>query len=132
MINARRQVLVQDEITSTSPIQFRLHTNATVNVDSSGTSATFKIGSNTMTMQILNPPSGVKINTGPDQRLSTDVTPPEADQPNNTTLVTIDNMPAGTYQLEVLFNPQWPGMDSSDYVTPSSVSLDNWSLTSHP
>jgi hypothetical protein len=132
MINGRKQVLLQDEITASANVQWRLHTNATVNVDSSGTSATFTIGNETMTMQILNPASGMKINTGPDQRLASDVTPPEPDQPNNTTLVTIDGMPGGTYQIEVLFTPQWPGVSTSEYVTPSSVALDNWSLTSHP
>ncbi|KII94278.1 hypothetical protein PLICRDRAFT_100953 [Plicaturopsis crispa FD-325 SS-3] len=131
-INARKQVLLQDEITASANIQWRMHTNATVTVDSSGTSATLVIGDQKLTMTILNPPSGVKINTGPAQRFSTDPTPPEADQPNpGVTVVSIDGMSSGTYNLQVLFNPQWPGMSSSDFKTPSSVDLDNWSATSH-
>lgn len=132
-INGRKQVLLQDEITASANVQWRMHTNATVNVDSSGTSATLTLDGQTMTMTILNPPSGVKINTGPAQRFPTDPIPPEADQPNpGVTVVSIDGMSGGTYNLQVLFNPQWPGMSSSSFKTPSSVALDSWSLTSHP
>ena len=41
------------------------------------------------------------------------------------------SLPAGTYSLQVLFSPQWPGMKEEDYVTPKSVALDDWSLRSH-
>lgn len=131
-INARKQVLLQDEITASANVQWRMHTNATVTVDSSGTSATLQIGDQKMIMTILNPPSGAKINTGPAQRFSTDPTPPAPDQDNpGVTVVSIDGMPGGTYNIQVLFNPQWPGMSSSDFKTPSSVPLDSWSTTSH-
>jgi hypothetical protein len=38
-------------------------------------------------------------------------------------------MSIGTYNLQVLFNPQWK--DSTTFVTPPSVDLDNWTLRSH-
>ena len=135
MINQRKQVLLQDDITASQPIEWRMHTNATVNVDSSGTFATLTIGSQTMIMQILNMPSGAKLGTAQPVRFSTDpplpTGPGDEDQPNTgVTVVTID-LPAGSYSLQVLFNPQWPGMSSSDFVTPPSVALDSWTLTSH-
>ena len=38
-------------------------------------------------------------------------------------------MMTGTYTIQVLFNPQWPG--SVTYVTPPTVALDQWTLRSH-
>lgn len=108
-----------------------MHTNATVTVNSNG--FTLQIGDQTLQMQVLNAPSGAKLGTADAVRLSTDPALPagQTDQPNpGVTVVTID-MPAGTNNLQVLFNPQWPGMSSSDFQTPSSVALSSWSLTSH-
>ena len=132
-INGRKQVLLQDDITATQPIMWRMHTNATVTVDSSGTSATLKIGDQTLTMQILNPTSDMQISTGPAQRFSDDPALPtgQTDQENPGVTVVMINMQAGTKSLQVLFNPQWPGMSSNDFKTPSAVAIDSWSLTSH-
>lgn len=110
-----------------------MHTNATVAVDSSGSSATLQIGDEKLTMQVLNPTSGVTITTGPAQRFSDDPPLPAGaeDQPNDGVTVVMINLDPGTYSLQVLFNPQWPGMSSSDFVTPPNVALDSWTLTSH-
>ncbi len=110
---------------------WRMHTNATVTVD--GTSATLKIGDKTLQMTILNPPNGVSITTGPAVRFSDDPPlPPDAsDQENPGVTVVMINLPAGTYSLQVLFNPQWAGMSASDFKTPPAVAIDDWSLTSH-
>lgn len=132
MLNARRQVLIQDEIKSDSPVQWRMHTNATVEVDTSGgTSAKLTIGDKTMAVSLLNAPDGAKFTTSDAVRLDSDVTPPAPDQPNPGVTVLIISLPAGTYNLQVLFNPQWSGMQAQDFVTPKSVALDNWSVTSH-
>jgi len=131
MINNRKQVLIQDDIQSTGSIQWRMHTNATVAVN--GNSATLTIDQSSLTMQILNAPSGAVLGTANATRFDTDpVLPPgQVDQPNpGVTVVTID-LPAGSYSLQVLFNPQWPGMSTSDFKTPPSVALSQWSLTSH-
>ncbi|EDR15759.1 uncharacterized protein LACBIDRAFT_181789 [Laccaria bicolor S238N-H82] len=130
-LNARRQVLLQDEITAQAGIQWRMHTNATVSVDTGGTSATLTLDGQTMKVSMLNPPSGAAFTTSAAVRFSTDPTPPAADQANPGVTVLIISLPAGTYSLQVLFNPQWSGMSASDFVTPPSVSLDSWSLTSH-
>ncbi len=110
---------------------WRMHTNATVAVD--GTSATLKIDDKVMQMTILNPPSGVSITTGPAVRFSDDppLPPQQTDQENPGVTVVMINLPAGTYSLQVLFNPQWDGMSSSDFVTPKAVAIDDWSLSSH-
>ncbi|KDQ63447.1 hypothetical protein JAAARDRAFT_29468 [Jaapia argillacea MUCL 33604] len=129
LLNNRKQVLIQDEITATASVMWRMHTNATVTT--SGTSATLQLGSETMTVQILNPPSGASFSTMQAVRFATDPTPPVPDQPNPGVTVLVINLPAGTYTLEVLFNPQWSGMSSSDFVTPPNVPLASWSLTSH-
>jgi hypothetical protein len=131
MINGRKQVLLQDDINTGGEIMWRFHTNATVTT--SGTTATLQIGDETMTLEILNPPPGASFGTMNATRLSTDppLPPDQVDQPNpGVTVVTI-NLPAGSYSLQVLFNPQWPGMSSSDFQTPPNVPLSQWSLTSH-
>jgi hypothetical protein len=130
-INNRKQVLLQDDITASQAIQWRMHTNATVTT--SGTTATLELDGKQMTVSMVNPPSGASFGTAQAVRLSTDpaLPPNMVDQPNPTVTVLTIDLPAGTYSLQVLFTPQWDGLSSSDYVTPPSVALDSWSLTSH-
>jgi hypothetical protein len=109
-----------------------MQTNATVTIDTGSNSAKLELDGQTMDLIIVNPPTGVTIGKTTATRLSTDPTPPAPDPVNpGVTVVTI-SLPAGTYNLQVLFNPHWPGMSTSDFVTPPSVALDQWSLTSHP
>lgn len=129
-LNGRRQVLIQDEITSQSALQWRMHTNATVNVNDSGKTATLALAGQTLNMVILSP-SDATFTTSAAVRFPSDPTPPAPDPENPGVTVVIISRPAGTHNIQVLFNPQWSGMSSNDFVTPSSVSLDNWSLTSH-
>ena len=131
MINGRKQVLLQDDINASGSIMWRMHTNATVSV--SGTSATLTIGDKKLQMSILNAPDGVSMTTGPAQRFANDPALPDGqvDQPNPGVTVVMISLPAGEYSLQVLFNPQWDGMSSSDFVTPPSVPIDQWTLTSH-
>ncbi|PPQ67101.1 hypothetical protein CVT25_005702 [Psilocybe cyanescens] len=129
LLNARRQVLLQDEVNAQQGVQWRMHTNATVVTD--GTRATLSIGDKTMQVSILNAPDGASFTKSDAVRFQTDPTPPIPDQENPGVTVLIIDLPAGTYSLQVLFNPQWPGMSASDFVTPPSVGLDSWSLTSH-
>ena len=133
MINGRKQVLLQDDIQATQPIMWRMHTNVTVSVDPNGTSATLKIGDQSLTMQILNAPNGAAFTTGPAERFSDDPPTPSgwSDPANPGVTVVMISLPAGTYSLQVLFNPQWSGMQSSDFKTPPSVTIDNWNLKSH-
>ncbi|EIN06318.1 hypothetical protein PUNSTDRAFT_145586 [Punctularia strigosozonata HHB-11173 SS5] len=133
MINGRKQVLLQDDITASAPISWRLQTNATVSVDSSGTSATLTIAGKVVKMDILDAPEGASITTGPAVRLASDPPLPagQTDQPNPGVTVVSISLEAGTYSLQVLFSPQWDGMKASDFKTPPSVDLDDWSLTSH-
>ncbi|KAL5534002.1 hypothetical protein ACEPAG_462 [Sanghuangporus baumii] len=131
LLNKRRQVLIQDEINTSQALQWRMHTNASVQID--GTQITLTLDGQTLIMQVLNAPSGINISTAEAERTSLDpaLPPGQVDQPNpGVTVVTMD-LPAGSYTLEVLFNPQWSGMTSSDFVSPSSVGLSDWSLTSH-
>jgi hypothetical protein len=125
-------VLIQDDINSQGTVEWRMHTNATVSVDSGGQSATLTIGDQTLKMSILNAPSGAQITTGPAVRYPSDPPTPadSPDQPNPGVTVVSIILPAGTYNLQVLFNPQWPGF--SDFKIPGFVALNSWSLTSHP
>lgn len=130
VLNKRTQVLLQDDIQSSQSIQWRMHTNATV--DTSGTSATLDIGGKKMQVELLNPPNGATFATADPVRYTDDPPLPtgQTDQPNpGVTVLTID-LPAGQYSLQVLFTPQWDGMSSSDFVTPSAVPLASWSLDS--
>ncbi|CAK5274123.1 unnamed protein product [Mycena citricolor] len=128
LLNARTQVLLQDEVTASAGVMWRAHTNATVNVDSSGTSASLSLDGQTMKVQMLNAPNGAQFTTGPAVRFPSDVTPPIPDQPNPGVTVLMISLPAGTYSLQVLFSPQASG---ANLVTPPSVGLDQWTLTSH-
>lgn len=134
MINMRKQVLVQDDITATVPFMWRVHTNATVTIDASNpTTATLVIGQETMVVQMLNPPSGAAFSTMKPIRLDTDPPLPAGveDQPNPTVTVLTIQMQPGQYSLQVLFNPQWPGMSTGDFVTPPNVQVADWTLHSH-
>jgi len=127
LLNGRKQVLIQDEISATAPVMWRMHTNATVTPN--GSSATLTLDGQTMQVSILNPPTGAVFTTSAAQRFDTDVTPPAPDQENPGVTVLIIDLPAGDYNLQVLFNPQWN--DGTTLVTPPSVALDNWTLRSH-
>lgn len=131
VINKRRQVLLQDDIQATTGIQWRMHTNATV--DPEGTIATLDIGGKKLQVEILNPPNGATFAKSDAVRYSDDPALPQGqvDQPNpGVTVLTID-LPAGQYSLQVLFSPQWDGMSSSDFVKPAAVPLSGWTVDSH-
>lgn len=132
LINGRKQVLIQDEINAQGTVMWRAHTNATVSLSTDGLTATLMIGSATTTVQLLNPPSGALFTKTDAVRFPTDPATPagNADQPNDGVTVLVISLPAGSYTLEVLINPQWPGMSSSSFATPSSVPLSQWSLAS--
>lgn len=124
-------MLIQDEIRASHPVQWRMHTNATVTIDSSGTSATLTLDGQTLIIQMIEPPSGATFSTSEAKRFASDPTPPAPDQPNPGVTVLIISLPTGSYTLQTLFNPQWSGMSASDFVTPPTVALAQWSLTSH-
>lgn len=128
LLNGRKQVLIQDEITSSASIQWRMHTNATITIDSP-TTATLKRDGKTMSVSIISPASGATFAKSDAKRFASDPTPPVPDQNNSPVQVLIVNMKAGTYNLQVLFNPQWA--DGTQFITPKNVKLANWSLTSH-
>lgn len=138
-LNGRRQFLIQDDITAPSGtiVQWRAHTNATVTVNSA--TATLVLNEKTLVASILNGPSGVSFATAaPTATNPVPSTPPigqdqlNGQVPNsNVTVLTVNNPNGGSYSLEILLNPQWDGLSESNYVRPSSVALDSWSLTSH-
>jgi hypothetical protein len=130
MINGRRQILLQDEITTTAPLQWRMQTNATITPN--GPSATLTIDDKTMMVQLLNPPAGAAFSRSDPVRTTKapQLAPgQEPDQPNPGASVLIIELPAGTYNLQVLFNPQWDNFKS--FQTPPTVNLADWTLTSH-
>jgi len=131
VLNKRRQVLLQDDIQSSENIQWRMHTNATI--DPQGTLATLDIEGKKMQVEILSAPSGVTFVKADPVRYSDDPALPQGqtDQQNpGVSVLTID-LPAGQYSLQVLFSPQWNGMSSSDFVKPSAVPLSSWTVDSH-
>jgi hypothetical protein len=132
LLNGRRQVLLQDDISgSQSAVQWRMHTNATI--VPSGTSATLELAGKKVQVSILNAPSGVTFTTAQPVRYSSDPALPTGgtDPSNDNVTVLVIDIPSGTNSIQVLFNPQWPDMNSNQFVTPKSVAIDNWSLTSH-
>lgn len=125
-------MLLQDDITgATDTIQWRMHTNATVTT--SGTSATLVLEGKTVDVSILNAPTGVTFSTAQPVRYDTDPPLPSGaiDPLNKGVTVLVIEIPAGTNSIQVLFNPQWDGMSADQFVTPPTVSVDNWTLDSH-
>jgi hypothetical protein len=135
LINGRKQVLLQDDLNSvTQSVEWRMHTNATVTIDGAKTTATLKLQGQTMEVKILNAGSGVGFSTQDAVRARTSPALPsgQSDQANpGVTVLCITLATGGTQSLQVLFNPQWPGMSASDFKTPPNVPIDQWSLTSH-
>ena len=134
LINGRRQVLIQDEITgSSNSAQWRMHTNATIALGNGNRQATMTLNGATMIASILDSAPSATFGTAQPTPTGSVTSPPsgESNSPNpGVTVLTVD-IPAGSTTLEVLFNPQYDGMAASAYATPSSVPLSSWSLTSH-
>lgn len=127
----RRQMLVQDDLTGiTEASQWRAQTNATISLDSTARTATLSLGGKKLVAQILSP-AGVTFSDLPSAR--TDKAPALgaglADMSNGDARVLAIDIPAGTNSVQVLFNPQWD--DFTDFKTPPSVPLADWTLTSH-
>lgn len=135
LINGRKQVLIQDELSGFNTAEWRMHTNATINLGNNNRQATMTLNGATMIANILDSAPSATFGTAQPTPTGTVVSPPTAvggtNLPNpGVTVLTID-VPADTTTLEVLFNPQWEGMAASAYATPTSVPLSSWSLTSH-
>lgn len=96
-MNGRKQVLLQDEVTASESVMWRMHTNATVSVDTSGTSAILTLDGQTMNVAMLDPPDGAKFTTSEAKRFDSDPAPPETDQENPGVTVLIIALPAGVY-----------------------------------
>lgn len=126
MLNGRKQVLIQDEITASQGIQWRMHTNATIAI--ADKEATLSLDGKTMKVLIL---TDGAFTTSDATRFDSDPpTPPNfPDQDNGPAKVLIVELAAGTHNLQILFNPQWD--DGTAFVTPPSVNLADWTLTSH-
>jgi hypothetical protein len=131
MLPGRRQVLLQDELVDIPDAsQWRVQTNATISIDSTGRTATLSIGGKNMVAQILSP-DGAKFKDLLSSR--TDAAPTIApgleDMDNGPARVLAIDLAAGSNTVQVLFNPQWD--DFTNFVTPPTVALADWSLTSH-
>jgi len=141
-LNGRQQLLIQDDIAGVpagTDVQWRGHTNATVAIASNGTSATLTLESQTLIASIISGPSGAVFSTAAANRTANDPPVPtgpntaeDGDQPNpGVTVLIVDNPNGGTYSLQILLDPQWPGVAASAFVTPPNVNIDSWTLTSH-
>jgi hypothetical protein len=127
----RRQILLQDELVGiTDTSQWRVQTNATISIDSTGRIATLALGGQNLVAQILSP-DGVTFQDLPSTRTSNApaIDPGLTDMDNLGARVLAINLPTGDNTVQVLFNPQWD--DFTDFKTPPSVALADWSLTSH-
>ena len=138
MVNSRRQILLQDEITATASVNWRMHTNATVVIDTAGgnKTATLTLNGQTLIATILSPSAATFSTTLPLRLPSMPLLPggglgEDADQFNAGVTVLEITLPGGQYSIQVDFQPVWPGLSASDYTTPPSVALADWSLTSH-
>ena len=131
-LNARKQILLQDELTVTAAAQWRVQTNGTISIDSSGSTATLTIEDKKMQVQILAGPSGAKFQDLPSARTANapQLNPGSTDQDNSPAHVLAIDIPVGTTTLQVLWTPQWSDQNFKA-VTPPSVALADWGLDSH-
>ncbi|WVF70621.1 hypothetical protein IAT40_005413 [Kwoniella sp. CBS 6097] len=132
-LNGRKQILLQDDVTNSPTLEWRMHTNATVTTDAA--TATLKIGDDTLVAKILQGPSGAAFSTAQPVRASSDPAVPSGDENTDqsndgVTVLTIDIPDGGSFSLQVLFTPQW-GSGFTAVDTVNNVALDQWSLTSH-
>ncbi|BEJ16654.1 hypothetical protein CspHIS471_0600550 [Cutaneotrichosporon sp. HIS471] len=126
-LNGRKQILVQDEVTgpSGSGIMWRMQTNATV--EAQGASATLTSHDGKVCKVDIVNGEGTFTTMQPTHLTGT---APADEMPNpGLTVLVINNAAGGSLNVDVLFTPQWPG--ESNFVTPTHVALDSWSLSSH-
>lgn len=131
-LNSRKQILLQDELTVTAASQWRVQTNGTITIDSSGSTATLTIEDKKMQVQILSGPSGAKFQDLPSSRTANapSLVAGTTDQDNSPARVLAIDIPAGTTTLQVLWTPQWNDQNFKA-VQPPSVALASWGLDSH-
>jgi hypothetical protein len=131
-LNSRKQILLQDEVTVNAAAQWRVQTNGTITIDSSGSTATLTIEDKKMQVQILSGPSGAKFQDLPSSRTANapPLLPGTTDQDNSPARVLAIDIPAGTTTLQVLWTPQWSDQNFKA-VQPPSVALASWGLDSH-
>lgn len=136
LLNGRKQMLIQDEISGANEdVQWRMHTNATISYSDNNRTAELELGGEKLQVQILSPDDAAFETLQP-VRYSSDPSVPggdlSSDLPNpGVSVLAMTLESPGDVNIQVLFNPQWDGMKSSDFVTPSTVSLSDWSLRSH-
>jgi hypothetical protein len=136
LINSRRQILLQDDITNANgEVMWNMHTNATVKTD--GATATLTLGGQTLIAKIVQGPSGAAFGTREPVRFASDPALPSGDlnqdQPNpGVTVLTITLAQGGTTSLQVLFSPQYPSSANVNLVdNVPNVAIDEWTPTSH-
>lgn len=134
LVNSRRQVLLQDEITlasSTATVQWRMHTNASIALD--GSTATLERDGKTLKATILSP-AGATFGKEDAKRADNSPipAPPSPDQENPQISVLVVNLTGGSpVNLQVLFSPQWTDAGYTALETVKSVDLSGWNEKSH-
>ncbi|KAK4704474.1 diacylglycerol diphosphate phosphatase / phosphatidate phosphatase, partial [Phenoliferia sp. Uapishka_3] len=134
-LNGRKQILLQDEMdVPAEGTQWRMQTNATISMSNGNKTATLELGGQTMIAEIIGTSDAVWGTELP-LRLSTDPTLPSGvlsqDQPLPGVTVLTIQIPTGQQTLEVLFNPQWENFNADSFITPPSVAIVDWTVTSH-
>lgn len=135
-------MFLQDDVSGTTEdVQWRVQTNATINLDSAATTATLELGGQSLTARILNPSTGATFSVLPTTNLSQDPAQPPDFTYNGVTYPNDpDNSPAsvlavtmaggGTFSLQVLFTPQYPSGVNTVTSVPN-IPVTEWTDTSH-
>ncbi|CAD6911655.1 unnamed protein product [Tilletia controversa] len=161
MLNARREILLQDELSSAvnADVQWRVQTNATITLSEDKRTATLQLQRivnpnaayggltadlterRTMIVKILDPtPSGAvfSVQAAPAKRIygsepAQTMAGVIGDQPNTgVSVLSIEVAAGGTpATIAVVWQPQWDDLDSDDSALPKQVQLDQWTVTSH-
>ncbi|KAK0544276.1 hypothetical protein OC846_006130 [Tilletia horrida] len=158
-LNGRRQMLVQDDISSNvnAGIEWRVQTNASVAFSSDkrtatlvqttikGANAGYQVKGNldkaeTVIVSILSPENAVfdtSVASPPnylydkqDVSIAANMTAGNIGDPD-VTILSIQLQGGSAQSVQVLWQPQWADLGTADSKTPPSVALSDWSLTSH-
>ena len=122
----RQRVLVQDELLTDKPadVWWFMHTEAKVEVDAAGTTATLKRGGREMSARLLSP-SGAKFTVMKAEPLPTSPQPPKQANNDRYRKLAIHLADVKDLRLAVLFTPL-PGEGKPPQPSDKVLPLDQW------
>ncbi|ACQ81633.1 Heparinase II/III family protein [Beutenbergia cavernae DSM 12333] len=126
MVDGRSRVVVQDELTATSPVEpwWFMHTGADVTVDADGHGATLTRDGRTMRASLLDAPPGARFSVMDAVPLPTSPNPDGQTSNDGVRKLLITSDPTARFRLSVLLEPLQTGHPAP---SPTVKDLADWS-----